>query len=315
MRPHNFETRTIQAGSCELDDIKFEINDHSITANYKEDSDCTKPRMMIPDVTGINKPFDALQFHIHTGTDHAIDGKYYGADMHLVHKEVGGDRLAVLGFFLEPTSPSGIGKFSDLLTEWEAVAAETLTTCVNEAVPAGDGDTSTALLSGGGRRYLDEAVATKEEQKTRKLPRSFNPYGLIPGGSSTYFYDGSLTTPPCTEIVWWNLIDRPVSLSIREFLRLTNLILDYVDPTTCKTATVAAPSGFTGRTVQKINNRKITHLCPSGFQDPFIEFAERQQGNANDDPDNLSDEVSSSSITSLVIGVFSALVTTAALFV
>jgi carbonic anhydrase len=269
--------------------------------------------MMIPDVTGIKKPFDALQFHIHTGTDHAIDGTYYGADMHLVHKEVGGDRLAVLGFFLEPTSPSGVGKFSDLLTEWEAVAAETLTTCANKAVDTGDAtDIIAALMSGGGRRILEEAAAKKEEQKNRKLPRSFNPYGLIPGGSSMYFYDGSLTTPPCTEIVWWNVIDKPVSLSIREFLRLTNLILGYMDPTTCKTGTVAAPSGFTGRPVQKINDRKITHLCPSGFQDPYIEFAERQNGKDNERYFRL--ETSSASIASVVIGVFSTLTATAALF-
>ena len=256
--------------------------------------------MFIPDVTGVFLPYDALQFHMHTGTDHAIDGTYFGADMHLVHQEVGGGRLSVLGFFIEPTSPSGLGKFSDLLTEWELVAAETLSTCGGET-PA----------TFGGRRYLDEAVAKKEEQKNRKLPRSFNPYGLVPDGSSMYFYDGSLTTPPCTEIVWWNVIDKPVSISVREYLRLTNLILDYVNPATCEAGTVAAPSGFTGRPVQMINDRKITHLCPSGFKDPFTESVmtqtELQQQKSKTD-------TSSASVASAVIGVFSAFVATAVMF-
>jgi hypothetical protein len=228
--------------------------------------------------------------------------------MHLVHQEVGGGRLSVLGFFIEPTSPSGLGKFSDLLTEWEIIAAETLSTCGGET-PA----------TFGGRRYLDEAVAKKEEQKNRKMSRSFNPYGLVPDGSSVYFYDGSLTTPPCTQVVWWNVIDKPVSISVREYLRLTNLILDYVDPTTCEGGTVAAPSGFTGRPVQLINDRKITHLCPSGFQDPFAEVAstqgQNQQRNQQQDQSNPNPtDTSSASIASAVIGVFSALVATAAMF-
>ena len=112
----------LQPGTCTLDDLSFVVDDHVIQASY-DSTDCTPPRMTIP---GVNIPFEALQFHIHTGSDHAIDSTYYGADMHLVHKEVGGTRLAVLGLFLEPTNPSDDDKFSSLLVEWESVEAATL---------------------------------------------------------------------------------------------------------------------------------------------------------------------------------------------
>ena len=213
--------------------------------------------------------FDALQFHFHTGSDHAIDGRYYGADMHLVHVESGGSgRLSVLGFFFEPTDADGLQKFRDLLAEWEAVAASTLLTCSakNSTIwssqsPFPGTNTSATAQQGGGRR-------TKNVEKDhRKLPRSFNPYDLIPAGSSMYTYEGSLTTPPCAEIVFWNVIDTPVSVSVREFVRLTNLIMDYANPETCKLASEAAPSGFTGRPVQPINGRKIERICPTGLVD------------------------------------------------
>mmetsp|Transcript_17779 Transcript_17779/g.29377 ORF Transcript_17779/g.29377 Transcript_17779/m.29377 type:complete len:128 (-) Transcript_17779:170-553(-) len=86
-----------------------------------------------------------------------------------------------------------------------------------------------------------------------------------------YTYQGSLTTPPCSEIVFWNVIDTPIKISVREFLRLTNLIIDWVDPATCEKASEAAPSGFTGRPVQNINGREITRVCPTGFDDPFAD--------------------------------------------
>ena len=220
-------------------------------------------------IPGQDRAFDALQFHLHTGTDHAVDGRYFGSVMHLVHKEVGSGHLSVLGYFFESTDSDGISKFSDLLKEWEAVAANTILSCKAKGITLWSSQTNpfddqiTTGQQGAGRRVKEA------EQDHRKLPRSFNPYDLIPDGSSMYTYEGSLTTPPCSEIVFWNVIDIPVSISVREFLRLTNLIIDFADPDTCTLASEAAASGFTGRPVQKINGRKIERICPSGFVDPL----------------------------------------------
>lgn len=46
---------------------------------------------------------------------------------------------------------------------------------------------------------VDEPVALK---------RAFDPTELLPQARSTYRYDGSLTTPPCTEGVLWNVMRR-----------------------------------------------------------------------------------------------------------
>lgn len=250
-----------------MDDLDFQVTNTAIVASYNTTrNDCTPPQMRIP---GQDLAFDALQFHFHTGSDHAIDGRYFGADMHLVHVENGGSgRLAVLGFFFEPTDADGLQKFRDLLAEWEAVAAATILACAakNQTIwssqtPFPESNSSVTAEQGARR------LTTSVEQDHRELPRSFNPYDLIPAGSSMYTYDGSLTTPPCAEIVFWNVIDTPVSVSVREFVRLTNLMMDYADPETCQLASEAAPTGFTGRPVQPINGRKIERICPVGLVD------------------------------------------------
>jgi carbonic anhydrase len=262
----------LQAGSCSIDDITFTITDHSILATY-DATTCEVPRMIIP---GQSTPYEVLQFHLHTGTDHAVDGLYFGSCMHLVHKQVGGDGLSVLGFFLEPTEPEGLGQFSELLSEWEKIPVNTEAIC---NVDLGGDTNSTTEQQGGGRRAA--------EQGERRLPISFNPYDLIPDGSTMYTYEGSLTTPPCSEIVFWNVIDTPVSISVREFLRLTNLILDWVDPATCEKASEAAESGFTGRPVQQINGREITRICPKGFVEDVVGGGEPMSLNEDDDSSAL----------------------------
>lgn len=252
-----FAFAIFQAGTCTLDDITFTVNDHTVLASYNTDGTCVLPRMIIP---GKPVPFDVIQFHVHTGSDHAVDGRYFGADLHIVHKEAGGSALSVLGLFLEPTDADGIPKFSDLLTEWEKVPTTT-----NLACETGIGVSNATVEQSGGMRKL----STEADEGARKLARSFNPYELLPAGATMYTYQGSLTTPPCLEIVFWNVVDTAVSISPREFLRLTTLIIDYVNPQTCEKATVAADSGFTGRPVQNINGRPINRICPTDFVDPL----------------------------------------------
>ncbi|MDR1247841.1 MAG: carbonic anhydrase family protein [Treponema sp.] len=45
------------------------------------------------------------------------------------------------------------------------------------------------------------------------LDRPVNPADLFPSSRELYRYDGSLTTPPCTEGVSWSIFTRPVELS------------------------------------------------------------------------------------------------------
>jgi carbonic anhydrase len=51
------------------------------------------------------------------------------------------------------------------------------------------------------------------EEDLMETPESFNPEDLLPAEKAMYRYDGSLTTPPCTEGVKWSVFARTIELS------------------------------------------------------------------------------------------------------
>ncbi len=67
---------------------------------------------------------------------------------------------------------------------------------------------------------------------------SLNPYKIMPKKKSSFRYDGSLTTPPCSEGVKWVVLKKPISLSPDQ---LKNFTLE----------------GNTNRPIRPLNERKI----------------------------------------------------------
>ena len=162
--------------------------------------------------------------------------------MHIVHKNRinGATDLAVLGMFIEPTNDVDSNLFDVLITGIEEVTAITKKECENNV-----------------KRNRRQLHTRKEQEATL-----YNPYDKIPSNSTMYFYSGSLTTPPCTEIVTWNVVDQPISISVREYLAITNLILNYVDPETCIPTSISSPAGYTARPTQPLNGRTVLRKCP-----------------------------------------------------
>ena len=56
-------------------------------------------------------------------------------------------------------------------------------------------------------------------------------------------------------------MDKPLQVSVRDYRRLTSLILDFVSPETCTPGTASSPSGSTGRPFSPLNGRSITRHC------------------------------------------------------
>lgn len=87
---------------------------------------------------------------------------------------------------------------------------------------------------------------------------------LPTAGYGVYAYRGGLTTPPCTEIVNWNLLDVPLYASRAQIDRLYNLVLCMTETSLCKHATIANEVGLTNRPVQDLNGRTVLHRCSDG---------------------------------------------------
>jgi carbonic anhydrase len=77
-------------------------------------------------------------------------------------------------------------------------------------------------------RFLAAAPATAGETAEADL----RPGALLPPGvpGERWAYNGSLTTPPCSEGVAWTLLARPIEISAEQITRLTDLYSDTARP-------------------------------------------------------------------------------------
>lgn len=136
-------------------------NSHTIQANAKPGS-----------VVQIGREtYELVQFHFHTPSEHAVDGKRTAIEAHFVHAGPGG-RYAVIGVFMKPG------------------AANLAFHTVIAAAP----------------RQVGE----------RPLARPIDPRRFLPPHGPLYRYEGSLTTPPCAEVVSWNIYARPLEVAARD---------------------------------------------------------------------------------------------------
>jgi carbonic anhydrase len=119
------------------------------------------------------------QFHFHHQSEHLIDGKYAEMEVHLVHQQLADDKkYAVIGVMIKDGRDQ---KNNDIKAWW---------------------------------KNLPKNV-THHGQKTGGTTYDFDPAKLLPPrGSSGYFqYEGSLTTPPCTQNVFWTVMETPIFFS------------------------------------------------------------------------------------------------------
>ena len=141
------------------------------------------------------RTFELKSAHLHSPSEHLVDGVSFAAELHLVHQDAGG-ALAVVGLLFRLGEPSPV-----------------VQAILDAAPDAGDAAAPTNDLNSG--------VYT-------------------PGELAYYKYDGSLTTPPCSEPVGWYVMREPKSIS-----------QEQVD------SLLALSGGPNNRPVQPTGNRKI----------------------------------------------------------
>lgn len=135
------------------------------------------------------------QFHIHCPAEHLLDGEAFACEVHVVHQRNGStgfQDLLVVGILYE----SG-ASFED-----DAFLGRVFNL---SGTPPGFGEPPAAIRG---------AVDLSHEYKDALA-------------SGFYNYDGSLTTPPCTESVTWFLLSTTMKMSLGQLRVFKSL---YVDP-------------------------------------------------------------------------------------
>jgi len=80
--------------------------------------------------------------------------------------------------------------------------------------------------AGKGNPFLAEIWSDipKQAGESIKLANSVNVQDLLPSSSDYYRFNGSLTTPPCTEGVRWLVMKQPVEISKQQLKQFTSAI-------------------------------------------------------------------------------------------
>ncbi|KAI1718344.1 eukaryotic-type carbonic anhydrase domain-containing protein [Ditylenchus destructor] len=156
-----------------------------------------EPRIDPPEIYGgkLDQHYRFIQYHYHwaqndnEGSEHTLCGRYFPAELHLVHQGVEDpSKLAVLGVFLQ------------------------LATAENEAGSALEVEAQALPKI----KCFGQKVPVPAQELKNKLPKNQQAFVR---------YQGSLTTPPCSENVTWTVLTEPVTVT-REQLNLLRAVED-----------------------------------------------------------------------------------------
>ncbi|KAF9578881.1 hypothetical protein BGW38_005108 [Lunasporangiospora selenospora] len=151
------------------------------------------------------KTYNLSNFHFHTPSEHRIDNHFADAELHLVHQSED-KALAVIGLLLEVTAQEN--PFFNWITALDKQ--------VNRNA-GGHGFMVKDAVTGApvpGKEQAKYKVRKVDFKNLIKATREFTP---------RWEYEGSLTTPPCSEGVAWNVVKTPVRLGLKQYDALVSL--------------------------------------------------------------------------------------------
>jgi len=190
--------------------IIYEVinNGHTVVVNPKP-----KNARYTPSITGSNfgNKFTLKQFHFHwgyndyQGSEHLIDYEKFPLELHLVH-ENDNSALAVVGFLFR-------------LTNVDNPALEPLLEMIVENASEDYNDGGSSL-----------SFALSSILPNKGIRHKFG----------YYRYTGSLTTPPCTEGIYWTVYDYKIGISPRQLnaFHQNQVKTNFRDPQNIYTRTV-----------------------------------------------------------------------------
>jgi hypothetical protein len=196
--------------------------------------------------------------------------------------------LSVVSTLFDASGLEDEARLQEYIDRWEEVAKETRRACQNGGAnrnlkrtrksirnqPIRDAFhlTNSSVIFTETRRALDdpEHVIGERELQLRNdawAPRRrMFPYDIWTT-IHFYRYKGSMTVPPCSEIISWRVLDEPLVISRRQLKKLAQLMADYIDPETCKKGTRISPTGENVRPLQQLNHEKqeLVHCTEKHF--------------------------------------------------
>jgi carbonic anhydrase len=89
------------------------------------------------------------------------------------------------------------------------------------------------IKEGASNPYLEKAwdvIPTEKTTEDIKLTEPINLMSLLPTNKDSFQYNGSLTTPPCSEGVKWVVLEEPIEMSKEQINKFRNIFPDNHRP-------------------------------------------------------------------------------------
>ena len=195
---------------------KFSATDTTHTATFP-DSERQNAELQITFADDSTSYFTPLQFHFHSPSEHSVEGKLYDLEVHFVHTK--------------EASNSGAGEIPG------AVIAVFFDTLVDDGT--NNDFLDSFFTSVDTRTQFDNYVKVSEFLATIDM-------------TDYWSYDGSLTTPPCTEGIKWSVIKKVQPISPAQLLRFTSRMSGLTE--------FAGGKG-NNRVVQPLNKRTLFYTA------------------------------------------------------
>ncbi|VDK65125.1 unnamed protein product [Anisakis simplex] len=182
--PINIDLCSIKP-KCDCEPFKFIHYAHPFSGEIVNNGHSVQitPKFIcdIPEVSGggLDQAYRLVQYHFHwsqqdsEGSEHTIAGLHYPVELHLVHKGV--------------TDPEKIAVFAVFFILGDD----------NQALKV-EADLLSEILDPSNSTKIEHAIVENKLPHNRK---------------SFWRYDGSLTTPPCSECVTWTIFTEPVQIT------------------------------------------------------------------------------------------------------
>jgi carbonic anhydrase len=144
--------------------------------------------------------FELANLHVHTPSEHTVGGDGYPMELHLVHKRGplnAQESLVVAILAAIGAASEELDKLTQYLPTFEPPLA---------------------------KPFGEKTIREQPPEINFGNLTEINFGNLIPGNRSYFLYEGSLTTPPCTEGVRWFVLERPITATRDQILRFSRFV-------------------------------------------------------------------------------------------
>jgi carbonic anhydrase len=280
-------TRQISANDCTRDDISFEITPHTLRAYFPPDDDaCERPTIELGGVD--DDPFILVWMELHARSEHVISGRRFDAELQMVHMgtDFSDDKMATVSIMIDATAREDHAAFQYMLEGWQRAATAETERCASAARSLRkrkqiDENVYKAKIKS--RKSSNPRPLTEKEQHSRRAQqcttddancgprRKMYPYSMWPS-IHYYRYAGSLTSPPCSAVVNWRVLDKAITISRRQYKEMITLMGTYKDDE-CGDESAVSDRGENFRPLQRmnLNNQEVAHCTVDDFDSILYE--------------------------------------------